>query len=241
MSADVRANSGNLNVESATQAVSNKVVITWDILKKIAPGVPTNADVYVKYLNETMEREAINETVDRVAMFLAQALHECQNFRKFTENLNYRAERLMQVWPARFPSRVIADKYAHRPEALANYVYANRYGNGNEASGDGHLYRGKGIFMITFKDNHEAAGIAIKGDRNAFLGNKAQLLTIPEYSVSSAGWFWKTKGLNQIVDRGDNRGKTVVEHVTLRINGGYNGIEGRTEIYNKARQILSLS
>lgn len=209
------------------------------MLKQIAPDVPANADVYVKYLNDTMEREAINENVERASMFVAQALHECQHFRKFRENLNYRPDRLMTVWPARFPSLVIAEKYAHKPEKLANYVYANRYGNGDEQSGDGFRYSGKGIFMLTFKDNYKDAGRHLKGDEKFFLGDRADLVTIPEYSVAIAGWFWQTKGLNRLVDAGDSKTKTVVEKCTLMINGGYNGIEDRTKLYNKAKQVLA--
>jgi putative chitinase len=211
------------------------MVITFDTLRAISADVPESAAVYVPFLNETMERHDINKNVYRAAMFLSQAMHECQMFSRFSENLNYSADRLMVVWPSRFPSLVIAEKYAKNPEALGNYVYAGRYGNGDEKSGDGYRYRGQGIFMLTFRDNYKEAGRYIMNDENFYLGDNADCLQEPEHSVSVAGWFWDSKGLNQVADKED------VETCTKRINGGTNGLDEREKLYNKAKAALTNS
>ena len=167
-------------------------------------------------------------TVERVASFIAQCAHESGNFKQLKENLNYRAESLMRVWPSRFPTIEIAKQYAMQPEKIANKVYCDRMGNGNEASGDGWKYSGKGLIQLTGKDNYTRFAESIE----------TPLEQIPEYlqtfegAVQSACWFWETNNLNQYADTGD------ILTMTKRINGGTIGLEERTKNYHHAMQVL---
>ena len=113
--------------------------VTAQQLKIIMP--KCNTDQWLNALNQAMTKFEIN-TSARIAAFLAQVAHESSETTTLSENLNYSAVRLTQVWPQRFPSVVLAQAYAKNPEKLANFVYAGRGGNGNSASGDGWRYRG---------------------------------------------------------------------------------------------------
>jgi len=167
---------------------------------------------------------------NRVAAWLAQTGHESGNFKYLVENLNYSAKRLTEVWPRLFPTIEIANQYAENPEKLANYVYANRNGNGNTESGDGYKYRGRGIIQLTGKANYRDCSIGIFGD-DTLLINPDKLI---EYNtaVQSACWFWNNKNLNQYADDGD------METITIRINGGTNGLNDRLDRYFAALSIL---
>jgi len=181
----------------------------------------------------------------RQAMFLSQLAHESGNFRFVVENLNYSAEALCRTWPARFAKvdangerivdkdgkhipNALAVRIQRQPELIANRVYANRMGNGDEASGDGWKYRGRGLIQLTGKDNYTA--FARDNNNNAL--QKPDDVAEAEMAVESAGWFWATNRLNQIADTGD------VKAVTRRINGGFNGLADREAKYNKLMQIL---
>jgi len=171
--------------------------ITVEQLLKIAPGVGPAAGVYVAALNSAMSRFLIN-TPQRAAHFLAQIVHESGELASMRENLNYSATNLRNTWPSRFRSIEIAMLYQRQPEKLANYVYANRMGNGDEKSGDGWRYRGAGWIQITGKKNHiEVAGaLSVMGDIGAWLAtvNGAAL---------SAAWFWWKSGCNRWADVGN--------------------------------------
>lgn len=167
-------------------------------------------------------------TPQRQAMFLSQLAHESGNFQFTSENLNYSADALRRVFGKYFPTDALAQKYARQPERIANRVYANRMGNGDEASGDGWNYRGRGLIQLTGKDNY--AAFARDNNNNAL--QKPDDVAEAEMAVSSAGWFWATNRLNQLADTGD------VKAVTRRINGGYNGLADREAKYNKLMEIL---
>jgi putative chitinase len=171
-------------------------------------------------------------TPERVAAWLAQCSHESGNFKFLKENLNYRAASLRKVFPKYFPDDAIANKYASLPnkqEAIANRVYANRMGNGDETSGDGFRYLGRGLIQLTGKNNYTLFAASID----------TPLEEIPEYlqtfegAVQSACWFWEQNNLNQWADKGD------IITMTKRINGGQIGIADRIEKYNSAIKILS--
>jgi len=186
-----------------------------------AMGVPQDAvDKWLPWLNMTMVRFNIN-TPMRQAMFLSQIAHESGGFRHVSENLNYSASALRRVFGKYFPTDEMAYEYARKPEKIANRVYANRMGNGNEASGDGWKYRGRGLIQLTGKNNYLSFSLA--ADNNSFID--PGLLTEPEYAAMSAGWFWQDNGLNVLADTGD------VRAVTRRINGGYNGLADRQKKY----------
>lgn len=168
-------------------------------------------------------------SVDRMAGFLAQAAHESAQFKLVKENLNYSAEGLLRTFPKYFKTPADAAAYARQPVKIANRVYANRMGNGDEASGDGFKFRGRGFFQITGRENYTNCGKDLGID----------LLTTPEAlertkaATNSALWFWKSRNLNRFADANDIRG------MTKAINGGYNGLDERTHYYLRAKKVLS--
>jgi len=170
-------------------------------------------------------------TPERVAAFIAQCAHESGGFKFLKENLNYKAASLRKVFPKYFPDDAIANDYANRPnkqEAIANRVYANRMGNGDEASGDGFRYLGRGLIQLTGKNNYTIFAASID----------TPLEEIPEYlqtfegAVQSACWFWEQNNLNQWADKKD------IMTLTKRINGGTIGLEDRIKHYNHALELF---
>ena len=182
---------------------------------------------WLEPLEKTFAKYDIN-TPKRQAAFIGQCAHESNNFKTLEENLNYSPERLMAVWPSRFPDLATAMKYAHDPIKLANKVYANRMGNGSEESGDGAKYHGRGLIQLTGKELYGNCGSGIGVD---LLSNPG-LLGTPEYAALSAGWFWNKKGLNALADAQD------YETMTKRINGGTLGLDDRKAKIAKALSVL---
>jgi putative chitinase len=182
---------------------------------------------YVEYLNDVMEFYEINNK-KRIAMFLAQVGHESGGLRTVKENLNYSADRLKVIFPKYFRG-VDPSGYARNPEKIANLVYANRMGNGNEASGDGYRYCGRGLIQLTGKSNYQA----FAQDMGWTLEDATAWLAEPEGACWSAGWFWDSRELNQWADKGD------VLTVTKKINGGTIGLEDRKSHYEAALEIFS--
>jgi len=182
---------------------------------------------WLEPLSVTCSRYEIN-TPARQAAFIGQCAHESGNFKTLEENLNYKPEALMRVWPSRFPDLPTAMKYAHNQEAIANKVYGGRMGNGVEETGDGWKYHGRGLIQLTGKENYSNCGAGIGVDLLATPG----LLAQPEYAALSAGWFWNKKGLNSLADSGD------FETMTKRINGGLIGLDDRKAKIAKALTIL---
>jgi putative chitinase len=167
-------------------------------------------------------------TVPRVAAFLAQTAHESGGYKALKENLNYRAETLMKVWPRYFPNMEIANQYAHKQEAIANRAYGGRMGNGPEASGDGFKYCGRGLIQLTGKDNYTSFAESIETPVEEI----PEFLGTFEGAVQSACWFWENNNLNQFADSGD------MLTLTKRINGGTLGLDDRIKHYNHAMHIL---
>ena len=166
-----------------------------------------------------------------MAAFLAQCAHESGGFTALHENLNYRPESLCKIFPKYFPNMDVANQYAHQPEKIANRVYSNRMGNGDEESGDGWKFCGRGILQVTGKDNYLACSKAIYGDER--LLENPDLLSEKDGAIASACWFWSLRHLNEWTDQGD------IKEVTRRINGGYNGLADREQRYQKAINALS--
>lgn len=194
------------------------------------------AGLWVGPLNDGMRAGAIS-TPARQAAFLAQVLLESSEFHQLQEALSYSTPRLRQVWPQRFPNDDMAAAFSHNPEKLANYVYANRMGNGNEASGDGWAYRGRGLIQLTGRDNYAHFSQAMQVDA---LGHP-DLLQQPAGAALSAAWFWLSKGLNELADKtaGADGDAHFVE-LTKRINGGTNGLPQRRAYWARARQALGV-
>jgi putative chitinase len=166
-----------------------------------------------------------------VAAFIAQSAHESGNFTALHENLNYRAETLCKVFPKYFHDAGIAQQYASQPnkqELIANRVYANRMGNGDEASGDGFRYCGRGLIQLTGKQNYQAFADSIEIP----VEQVPEFLQTFEGAIQSACWFWESNNLNQYADTGD------ILTMTKRINGGTIGLEDRTKHYNHALQVF---
>jgi len=178
------------------------------------------ADRWVVALNETCEEFAI-DTPFRIAGFLSNVAHESAGFKFVKENLNYSAASLMRVWPSRFPNLEVAQRYAMQPEKIANRAYADRMGNGDEASGDGAKFLGRGLIQLTGKNNYVAYSLAC--DNEAL--QRPEIVEQPKYAAESAGWFWDVNRLNTLADAQDVGG------MCRRINGGYNGLDDRQMKY----------
>lgn len=207
------------------------------IIKQVMPNCKDPAG-WAPHLHSAMARFGISGDKDVVAAFLAQIAVESAELNRLDENLNYSAERLMAVWPKRFPTLAVANQYARKPHALADFVYANRLGNGSVESGDGYRYRGRGLKQITGKDNYRRCGIALGVD---LLANPDYLLT-KKGAADSAAWFWsQDKRLSQLaVDLPDDDDEEDFKTITKIINGGTTGLEQRRVYWRRARQALGL-
>src|SRR5439155_596696 len=180
-----------------------------------------------------MSRFAISSP-DRAAAFLAQVAHESGEFRYLVENLNYSTARLIQVRPRRFPTLDAALPYDHQPEKLANFVYANRLGNGDAASGDGWRFRGRGLLQITGRDNYRAVGVALALP----LETEPEQLETPAVAALAAAQFWQSHGLNEFADdHHDGTADANFDTISMRINGGRVGIDARRQYWQRAKLI----
>jgi putative chitinase len=199
--------------------------ITQKQLSSMLPGNPY-IEHWCEALNKILPDYEIN-TPSRIAAFVAQTAHESGGYTALHENLNYKAESLCRVWPKYFNSGN-ANDYAHQPEKIANRAYSNRMGNGDEASGDGWRYCGRGLIQLTGKSNYQAFADSIETD----ISEIPAFLQTFEGAVQSACWFWEANNLNKCADAGN------IEKMTQIINGGQLGIEDRKRHYHHALQVL---
>ena len=162
-----------------------------------------------------------------VAMFIAQLAHESAQFNVLEENLNYSAERLMVIFPKYFNKSNTA-LYSRQPQKIANRVYANRMGNGDESSGDGWRFRGRGYIMNTGKDAYKKVSNTLFGDDTLMIN--PEKLSVPIHAMGGALWFWKSRGM-------DRYSRDMLS-ATKVVNGGTNGIEDRTKYYKLALSVL---
>lgn len=206
-------------------------MITENILRKSMPGITDkNIQKYLPELSDSLPKYEINTPL-RIAHFLAQVGHESSNFAYYRENLNYSSERLEIVFRKRFDinhdgvlsaeEKKKIKAIARNQKATANFVYANMIGNGDEASGDGFKFIGRGVIQITGRDNYKSASDFIFGDER--LLEKPELLELPKHGIEAACWFWTTRNLNVYADKDD------LSTITRKINGGINGIEDRRQ------------
>ena len=182
--------------------------------------------VWVDPLNETFEKFGLDTKMEQ-ACFIGQFSYESNHFKDLAENLNYRAETLVKLWPKRFTPELAAS-YAHQPEKIANFIYANRMGNRDEASGDGWRFRGSGLCQLTGHDNFYHAGKAIGVDLVA----NPDLARTPQYAAATAGWFWQAHNCDKYANAKDYNGLTKV------INGGLFGAEQRVQVMLQAQKVL---
>jgi putative chitinase len=200
-------------------------------LAEMVPGNP-HIDHWFEAISEILPEYEIT-TKPRVAMFIAQCAHESGGFRAIKENLNYRAPSLRKLFPKYFPDDNMAARYAAMPnkqEAIANRIYANRMGNGDEASGDGYRYCGRGLIQLTGKNNYTM----FAGSLDIPVTELPEYLSTFEGAVQSACWFWEVNNLNRWADSGD------VLTCTKKINGGTIGLEDRIKHYEHALHIFGV-
>jgi putative chitinase len=195
-------------------------------LKEMIPKNPY-VDQWFEAIYEILPEYEIT-TPQRVAAFLAQCAHESGGFVFLKENLNYKAASLRRVFPKYFPDDAIAAQYAGKAEMIANRVYANRMGNGDEASGDGFRYCGRGLIQLTGKNNYTF----FAGSLDIPVEEASEYLQTFEGAVQSACFFWEQNKLNQWADAGD------ILTLTKRINGGTIGLEDRIKHYEHALHIF---
>ena len=194
-------------------------MITELQLKQIAPKCKDTKELVVA-LNTLLPKYEINTPI-RLAHFISQYAHETMGFTKFVENTNYTTpERLLAVFPKYFKSKIIAASYAGHPQAIANRVYADRFGNGIEQSGDGFKYRGRGLCHLTFKANYYQFTLetGIEAIRHP------ELLEEIHYAVLVGCWYWNKRKINALADANDSVA------VTRAINGGTNGLADRQKL-----------
>jgi len=184
-------------------------------------------DHWHEALDQLLDDYEINTPL-RVAHFVAQCAHESGNFVFIKENLNYKAASLQKIFSKYFPTAELAQQYANRPERIANRIYANRMGNGNEASGDGYRYCGRGLIQLTGKDNYTF----FAGSLDIPVEEASDYLATFEGAAQSACWFWEQNNLNRFADANDTKG------LTKAINGGYIGLSDREKHTEHALHIL---
>jgi putative chitinase len=171
------------------------------------------------------------DTALRLSHFLAQCGHESAGFKAIQENLNYGAKGLLGIFKKYFPTEAKALQYERKPEKIANLVYGSRMGNGDEASGDGYKFRGRGYIQLTGKSNYTAFGKAINEDIAA---NPDLVAT--KYPLLSAAWFWSSNNLNTLADKGADDAS--VTAITKRVNGGTIGLPDRIKHFKEYYTLL---
>jgi putative chitinase len=196
--------------------------------------IPTNTHVehWHHALEQLLPDYEIN-TPQRIAAFIAQCAHESNNFTAIQENLNYKAASLRALFKKYFTTDELAAEYAskvNKQQAIANRIYASRMGNGDESSGDGYKYRGRGLIQLTGKSNYQnfADSLEISPEE------AAEYMATFEGAAQSACWFWETNNLNKWADVGD------IEKMTKIINGGTIGLEDRKKHYQHALHVLGV-
>lgn len=195
-------------------------------LDKLAGYIP---DAVISQIPDCAEKFNINSSV-RLAHFLAQCGHESGGFKATQENLNYSADGLKKTFTKYFPDN-LADSYARQPEKIASRVYANRMGNGDEASKEGYKFRGRGYIQLTGKDNYNAFDKSIDED----ILNNPDIVS-EKYALLSAAWFWNSRSLNASADKGSS--DAVVTEITKKVNGGTIGLDDRIKHFKEYYALL---
>ena len=187
-------------------------------------------DSVIAQIPSVQEKFEINTPL-RLAHFLAQCGHESGGFKAVSENLNYGAAGLQSIFKKYFTAES-AKEYERKPEKIANIVYANRMGNGNQASGEGYKFRGRGFIQLTGKDNYTSFDKVVEDD---IIANPELVAT--KYPLLSAAWFFHKNGLHKIADEGAT--DAVVTKVTKRVNGGTIGLPDRIKHFNEYNNLLN--
>jgi len=186
-------------------------------------------DSVIAQIPDTAARFGITNAL-RLAHFLAQCAHESAGFKAVSENLNYSADGLKKIFPKYFPGDS-ANSYARNPEKIANKVYSSRMGNGDEASGDGWKFRGRGYIQLTGKSNYSKFDSFVDDD---ILSNPDLIAT--KYPLASAAFFFNSNNLWSLCDKGAD--EQCVVGVTKRVNGGTIGLADRVKHFNEFYNLL---
>ena len=197
-------------------------------LDKLKGHIPDNV---IAQIPGVMSKFEINTPL-RLAHFLAQCGHESGGFRLTKENLNYSAKGLMGIFKKYFPTEVLAKQYERKPEKIANKVYGSRMGNGDEATGDGAKFCGRGYIQLTGKDNYTAFGKSINEDIAA-----NPTVVAEKYALLSAAWFFNKNKLHIMADSGAT--DAVVTSITKRVNGGTIGLPDRIKHFKEYHALLA--
>jgi putative chitinase len=196
-------------------------------ISKLKGHVP---DAVIAQIPEVMDKFQINTPL-RLCHFLAQCGHESGNFKAVNENLNYGAKGLRGIFPKYFPTDALAAEYERKPEKIANKIYGGRMGNGPEATGEGYKYRGRGYIQLTGKDNYSAFDKVVTEDITA---NPDLVAT--KYPLLSAAWFWNSRKLNEIADKGATDAE--VTAITKKVNGGTIGLADRIKHFKEFYELV---
>lgn len=196
-------------------------------IQKLKGHVP---DTVIAQIPEVMEKFQINTPL-RLCHFLSQCGHESGNFKAVNENLNYGAKGLRGVFPKYFPTDALATEYERKPEKIANKIYGGRMGNGPEASGEGYKFRGRGYIQLTGKDNYAAFDKSVSDN---ILENPDLVAT--KYPLLSAAWFWNSRALNALADKGATDAD--VTAITKKVNGGTIGLDDRIKHFKEFYALL---
>lgn len=209
-------------------------VITPDQLRRAVP-LCKDPTGWVRPINDAMLIYGISADVDFMVEFLAQCAHETMSFNRLEESLNFGAQRLMQVWPKRFPTLEIATQYEHKPDVLANLVYGGRMGN--VAPDDGWKYRGRGMPMITGLDNYKLAAKLLNDPTIVLFPDK--LCHKDTAAMAGAAWWSSNPKLNALAQDqpGDDDYADFVS-ITKIVNGGTYGLADRANFRAAFKSVL---
>lgn len=188
---------------------------------------------WLPHISQAARRYQIDASPRRIAAWLATIAHESARLTSVVENLNYSARGLAQTWPSHYADmtgqpNALAQSIARKPAAIASLTYANRMGNGPSETGDGWIYRGRGLIQITGRDNYDRSGDALGLD----LILNPERLEEPYYAALSAAEWWHRHGCNELADTGD------MAAVTRKVNGGLTGLDDRLKLYSAALAYL---
>lgn len=214
--------------------MTSPVLITREQLVKIMPECSHVIDKYIDHMNEAFDRFEINTPL-RVCAFIAQVGHESTRLTRVEENLNYSANGLLRTFPNHFTPDT-AKALAYKPMQIANKVYANLGGNGDEASGDGWKFRGRGLIQVTLKRNYQFRGKRLVQDANYFV-NQPDLLLEPEWAVRTAADYWDENDLNHFAD---TNSEMSFRDLTRRINRPLRGLDDRLSLWRIAKHVLGV-
>lgn len=214
----------NPNVDPAPEDLT--IQVTQELFNEVFTDTTVQNTMYPP-LNALLTKYSINSAA-RIAMFLAQTYEETAGWTELVENLNYSAAALVATWPSHFDATT-SILYARQPEKIANRAYADRMGNGNEASGDGWEFRGRGIIQLTGRTNYQN----FANFMGKSITDTVTYMSTPAGAIEVGCYFWQINQLNKYADDKDVAG------ATQTINGGLTGLSTRENLYTQISSDLN--